>query len=92
MLMRQELYADPGDAPVHDLSGDMMRFAQRYDLDPEEIRSVLRARNAVAHDPRDISLAEIRRSMLRLRSLLDKLSPLRSRPGNSARKPYGDTT
>ncbi|HEY6424110.1 MAG TPA: hypothetical protein VIY28_12860 [Pseudonocardiaceae bacterium] len=75
-LMQRELYADPIEVPVQDLSDDIVRFSRRYDLDPEEIRSILRTRNAVAHDPRATSLREIRRNLLRLRSLLEKLSPL----------------
>lgn len=77
-LMKRELYANPSDAPIQDLSGDIVRFSRLYDLDPEEIRSILRARNAVAHDPRSTSAAEVRESLLRLRSLTEKLSLLRS--------------
>lgn len=43
-LIKRELYADPSDAPGHNLSRDIVRFSRRYDLDPEEIRSILRAR------------------------------------------------
>lgn len=75
-LIKRELYTNPSDAPVYDLSGDIIRFSQRYDLNPEEIRSILRARNAVAHGSRATSLAEVRKNLLKLRSLLEKLSPL----------------
>lgn len=77
-LVKREIYANPSEAPVHDLSGDIARFSQLYDLDPEEIRFILRTRNAVAHDPRSTSAAEVRESLLRLQSLIQKLSLLRS--------------
>lgn len=72
-LMKRELYVNPSEVPVHDLSGDIVRFSRLYDLDPEDIRSILRARNAVAHDPRATSGAEVSESLLRLRSLTEKL-------------------
>jgi hypothetical protein len=42
-----------------------------------QIRSILRTRNAVAHDPGVTSAAEICESLLRLRSLIKKLNLLR---------------
>ncbi len=77
-LVKRELYSSPDEAPVCDLSGDIVRFSRLYDLDPEEIRYILRARNAVAHDPRSASAAEVRESLARLRLLIEKLSLLRS--------------
>lgn len=73
-LMRRQLYVDPSNAPVHDLSSDILRFSQLYDLDSDEIRSVLRVRNAIAHDER-VSAADVQESLRRLRLLRQKLSP-----------------
>jgi hypothetical protein len=74
-FMRRQLYVDPSNAPVHELSSDILRFAQVYDLDSDEIRSVLRVRNAIAHDER-VSAPDVQESLRRLRLLRQKLSPI----------------
>lgn len=76
-FMTRELYGSSGEAPVCNLSGDIVDFSRLYDLDPEEIRSILRVRNAVVYDPKLTTPSEIRKNLLKLRLLLDKLSPVR---------------
>ena len=76
-FMKRELCGASSEAPVYDLSSSIVDFSRIYDLDPEEIRSILRVRNMIVHDPRLTSSVEIHKNLLKLRLLLEKLSPVR---------------
>jgi hypothetical protein len=75
-FMKRELYGKSGEAPLDDLSGILVDFSLRYDLNPEEIRSILRTRNVVVYDRNLSSPDEVRQALLKIRLVFEKLSPL----------------
>ena len=75
-FMKRELYGKLGEVPLDDLSGIIVDFSLLYDLNPEEIRSILRTRNAIVYNQPISSPGEARRSLAELRSIFERLRPI----------------
>ncbi|MGH3821992.1 MAG: hypothetical protein ACRDRA_04010 [Pseudonocardiaceae bacterium] len=56
-----------------DLSTVILKFADRYGVDPQQVKTVLRVRNAVAHRTSKVSAREVRVRLDELRKLREVL-------------------
>ena len=94
-FMKRELYGKLQEVPLDDLSGIIVDFSLLYDLNPEEIRSILRTRNAIFYNQPISSSGGIWGSsggiwgsLSELRSIFEKLRPVWDNQHNSEN--FGD--